>query len=589
MSKLDQIVEFFQKRVERYGAPYYTFAIFGLINYPAVLIFEQYSGILSLESLFFRLIATVLCFGLLIKNFLPDLIKRFLPIYWYITVTFCISVLGTFLLIKNSHSLWWLMNYSIGILISILILDWIAFIISVALGIVIGCIIFYILHQSIEWNAGHEDTVIALYMSVTTYALATVFARNKEMYNAKMLLIKDKLNEKLEEEVIKRTHKLEEAVNDKNYFLNNVNHEIRTPVQIITNISTNLVKNWSKSTEKQREEFAEQIKKSADKLFSLINNVLDLSKFESGRMLFDMKVNNLEVVTKSIIEEIKPLAEEKNIKIEFYKNRYIETRALFDKERISQALRNIITNSIKYTNNRGAIRVDLKQKYATLPSGITINGLCVAVKDDGIGIPKKELKKIFEPFGQSSKSKYSKTSTGLGLSISSEIISAHNGMLWAESNKREKGSTFYCVIPYPNNRVDPNEDKSDKKKINILFVDDEEGCRIAGRMILENIGYSVKLFSSGMDLMDYLKYTDRKIDIILLDMIMPDIEGIEIVKKLRQQGSKYKKTPVILQTGVKYDSDLIELHKFHPLGYIAKPYNKEELQEEIEKYLEPKK
>jgi len=157
-------------------------------------------------------------------------------------------------------------------------------------------------------------------------------------------------------------------------------------------------------------------------------------------------------------------------------------------------------------------------------------------------------------------------------------------MIWAESNKREEGSTFYCVIPYPNNRIDPNEDKSDKKKINILFVDDEEGCRIAGRMILENIGYNVKLFSSGMDLMDYLEYTDKSVDIILLDMIMPDIEGVEIVKQLREQ-SRYKKTPIILQTGIKYDSDLIELQKFYPLGYISKPYNKQELQEEIEKYL----
>jgi CheY-like chemotaxis protein len=87
-----------------------------------------------------------------------------------------------------------------------------------------------------------------------------------------------------------------------------------------------------------------------------------------------------------------------------------------------------------------------------------------------------------------------------------------------------------------------------------------------------------------MDLMDYLEYTDKSVDIILLDMIMPDIEGVEIVKQLREQ-SRYKKTPIILQTGIKYDSDLIELQKFYPLGYISKPYNKQELQEEIEKYL----
>ncbi|MCH9753414.1 MAG: response regulator [Alphaproteobacteria bacterium] len=479
------------------------------------------------------------------------------------------------------------MNYTTSILILVLVLDWLMFFILFGVGTVIGFITFISLYQDIIWQASASDTILAMYMYAIVYLLATLFARNKEMYSAKIILIKDKLNEKLEEEVIKRTNKLEESVNEKTYFLNHVNHEIRTPVQIITNISSNLAKEWDKTSEKERKELASQVNKSSTKLFSLINNVLDISKFESGRMIFDMKVHNMEDTTKNVIEELKPLADEKNIKIEFYKNKHIETRALYDEERISQTIRNLITNSIKYTNNKGHIRVDLKQKYATLPTGITVNGLCIAVKDDGIGIPKNELKKIFEPFRQSSKSKYSKTSTGLGLSICAEIVAAHNGVLWAESNNNKKGSIFYCVIPYPNNRIDPNEDKSEKAKINILFVDDEEGCRIAGRMILENIGYSVKLFSSGMDLKDYLEYTKNKTDLILLDMIMPDIEGIELVRQLREE-DKHKDIPIIMQTGVKYDSELIELEKYKPIGYISKPYNKEELQKEVEKYLSKK-
>lgn len=584
MSKLDQIAEFFQKRVERYGAPYYTFALFGLISYPAAFAFEYYSEDLSKDSFYIRLVATILCFGLLMKNFWPKSLKKFLPLYWYSTVTISVPILATFLLLCNSGSLFWIMNYVLAELILILVLDWMMFLVSFGFGIVSGVALYAATYQSLNWHANTSHTFLAIYMYVLVYLIATLFARNKEMYNAKIIRIKDQLNKDLEDLVMNRTNKIEKALNSKNHFLNNVNHEIRTPAQIITNTSSTLLKKWNTLTEEKKKEYTNQINKSSDKLFSLINEVLDLSKFESGKMLFDMKVNDLEKTTKSIIEGLELLAKEKDIKIEFYKNRHIETRSIFDKDRISQVIQNLITNSIKYTNQGGNIRVDLKQKYATLPSGITINGLCIAVRDNGIGVPKKDMKKIFEPFGQSSKHQYSRLSTGLGLSISSEIISAHNGVLWAESNKREKGSTFYCVIPYPNNRIDPKEDKSDKKMINILFVDDEEGCRVAGRMILENIGYNVKLFSSGMDLMDYLRYTDRTVDLILLDMIMPDMEGTDIIKELRKH-KKYKDTPIILQTGVKYDSEFMELKKYHPLGYISKPYNKDGLKAEIEKYL----
>ena len=583
MDKVDKVVQFFQDRVERYGAPYYTFAIFGLINYPIAYAFEHYSGV-TRDSFFLRLLATMLCLFLLVQDFWPRFLKRFVPIYWYMTVTFCLPALGTFLLLRNSGSLEWLVNYSIGILILILVVDWLMFLFIYLVGAGMGVILFSLYYPAAPiWQADSHTTSVAIYLYTLVCLMAGVFARNREMFNAKLLLIKERLNKKLERQVVSRTSKLEEVVKHKNYFLNNVNHEIRTFVQIISNVSSGLSADWSTLDDARKKYFVQQLDKSSGKLLGLINNVLDLSKFDSGKMLFDMKVNNMEEVVKEIVEELQILANDKGIKIDFYKNKYIETRTLFDKERMSQVVRNLITNAIKYSPHNSKVRVDLIQKYATLPTDITINGLCISVRDEGVGIPKSELKTIFEPFKGSSKTTSVKVSTGLGLSISLEIVTAHSGVLWAESTEGN-GSVFYCVLPYPNNRLSKDEDKSAKKKFHIVFVDDEEGCRVAGRMILENIGYSIKTCASGTDLLDYLKYTRRKIDLILVDMLMPDMEGIDAVRKIRLD-SKYKEVPIILQTGIKYDIDLPELEKLSPLGYISKPYNKEQLRIEVEKFL----
>lgn len=407
--------------------------------------------------------------------------------------------------------------------------------------------------------------------------------RNRKTFNPRLLTVKERSNQDLERQVLEKTHQIEEITKQKNKFLDNLSHEIRASVQIITNLSSIASYDWEKLDDSARKDIVFKISKNSGNLLFLINNVLDISKFHSGRMLFDMKVNNLETVTKSVLEELQILANEKNIKIDFYKNKHIELNTIFDKERISQVIRNLIINAIKYSKKDSHIRVDLLQKYATLPTGITINGLCLAIKDLGIGIPEKELKTIFEPFEVSSNSNKRKDSTGLGLSISLEIVNEHNGVIWAENNKGSDGVTFYCVLPYSNNIVSKDDNKSAKKKFTLLFVDDEEGSRVAGRMILENIGYTVKVFASGHDLLDFLKYSGKKPDLMLLDMLMPDLDGVELVKKLRNI-SEYKNVPIILQTG-KYDLNLEELKQYSPIGYIAKPYNKEQLKNAVEKHL----
>lgn len=580
MNRIDQTLEFFQTRIKRFGAPVYTFAIFGLINYPAAFLLSYLYGT-SIYEFFFRLTATILCLFLILKNSWPKSLKKFFPLYWYITITFCLPVLGTFLLLEHNTSQWWLMNCSTGILILVLSLDTIMFLVSLTVGIAIGLLTYIFVYGDIHWRASTSETIVAVYMIIAVYVLSVLFARSKEMYNSQMLRVKDKLNEKLEKQIIKRNHKLNKALNDQNVIINNIKEDMNAPVEVINHISHKLVKNWDNLNENQRKNLAMDIDKNCLQLLSLVTQ-LSASKHSARNTMFDMKVHNIEDIIKEAIQDVHILIKEKNIHIDFYKKKHIETRALFDKERIYYALKDMIINAIKCSPTNGNIRIDLCQKYTTLPSTITINGLCVEIKyhDD---TPKTGTKFILGKLKQNTINNYFKK-IKRSLLTTEEIIAAHSGMMWTETNQKDKLSTSYCVLPYPNNRISIDDTSAENKKFHILFLDDDEGCRVAGRMILENIGYTVKLFSSGTDLLDYLTHTDAKVDIILLDMIMPNMEGLEVIKELRKR-KKYAKTPIIIQTGIKCDLDFPGLTQYTPLGYISKPYNKEDLKKEIESYL----
>jgi signal transduction histidine kinase/CheY-like chemotaxis protein len=564
--------------------PYKVFVPIILINVVLLSLLEQKTEYIPEYTLHARFIAATLCLALFTQKYWPNNAKKFFPIFWYFTVIISVPILSTLSLLQSKQSILHLSDYLLSTLILVILFDWLIALFCMVIGFLVGISISYYLQGHLSWNASETETLAFLYIYALVYIATSALTHSNTISNLKVLRLKDQLNKNLEREVISRTTALEESLNSNNYFLNNVSHEIKTPVQVITNICTNLLENWKESKEEEKIILLQQLNYSGNNLFSLINNVLDISKFNSGKMLFDMKIHNIEDAVKNIVQELIPLASARDVKVEVYKKKHIEVRSLFDLERVSQVIRNLLANAIQYTKPSTVIRIDIQQKYASLPSGITINGLCVSVKDQGSGVPKKDLKKIFEPFGQSSTSKYSKSKSGLGLYIASEIVSAHNGLLWAETNPNNQGATFYCVIPYPNNRVRLDEDKSARKKYNLLFVDDEEGCRVAGRMLLDNLGYNVKTFATGQDLLDYIKYTEKKTDLILLDILMPDLGGIEVLKLLRSH-IKYKHTPIILQTGTKYDIDTPAMNKCAPIGYIAKPYNKEEINVEIERFL----
>ncbi|MFV9874896.1 MAG: ATP-binding protein [Rickettsiales endosymbiont of Dermacentor nuttalli] len=395
----------------------------------------------------------------------------------------------------------------------------------------------------------------------------------------------------LEEKVQERTFALEQALTTKTEFLNNISHEIRTPIQGFTNISEGLVKHWNDFDDQRKFELANQVAVNAHRLSSLLNHLLDLSKFQAGKMILDLKPIKLNELIQSSIDECKNLYI-KNKQL-YFKIVSTQTNNLIyaDIERLQQVMRNLLTNAIKFSPNNTTITILIKDAELFQPDGIKIQSTQVTVQDEGISIPVNELNNIFLPFTQSSITKTKAGGTGLGLTISKEIIEIHRGKIWAKNNTG-CGASIHFIIP--NNpihtsdkleNINNNNIQKNNSSSTILIIDDEEACLISMELLLHDTGYNLITAGSGLSGLDYLKHNYDKVNLILLDLMMPDMYGINVLIEIKQN-SYTKNIPVIVQTGI-YDQR--EIEKAFSLGivsYIKKPYQKQLVISELNKVLQ---
>ena len=188
-----------------------------------------------------------------------------------------------------------------------------------------------------------------------------------------------------------------------------------------------------------------QTKIAAERLMVLVNDLLDLSKMESGRMDYKMETCNLYQIINEAVSELKPAVEEKNIALKVI-DPSKSIKVSCDYYKIGQVVRNLLSNAIKFTSEEKRIEIILKQNERANKNS-TVPVLQVSICDQGIGIPENELTSVFDKFTQSTKTKTGAGGTGLGLAICDKIIKAHRGKIWAENNA-DGGATFSFVLPY---------------------------------------------------------------------------------------------------------------------------------------------
>jgi len=388
------------------------------------------------------------------------------------------------------------------------------------------------------------------------------------------------LKQKMEE--LRVTYeKLKELDQLKDGFLSTVSHELRTPLTSIKSFSEILL-SYDEDRETQKE-FLTIIKEESDRLTRLINDFLDLSKIESGRMQWETVELSLSEVIQTAINATQALAAKTNLKVKAEVSPRLPT-VMCDKDRLVQVLTNLLSNAIKFTPEGGKIGVKAQLKRSK--SKGKSNMVMVSVSDSGIGIAPQDHEAIFEKFKQVGDTLTDKPKgTGLGLPICKEIIEHYGGKIWVES-ELGRGSTFFFTLPAVREagakaakaEAEPAEVaiKGDKT---ILVVDDEANIRRFLRHELTKRGYRVLQASGGEEAIAMAR--KHHPDLITLDVLMGDINGFDVTAVLKND-PETKDIPILIVSVVE---DKKKAYKLGVNDYVTKPFKIETLMSKISQLL----
>ncbi|MGC9372397.1 MAG: response regulator [Thermovirgaceae bacterium] len=373
---------------------------------------------------------------------------------------------------------------------------------------------------------------------------------------------------------------VEEANRLKSEFLSNMSHELRTPLNSILALSR-LMKDQPGSLQQEQREYLRVIERNGRQLLELINDILDLSKIESGRIDLRKEEISVPAVLGDITETFRPVAEEKGISLE---EKIEGTLPVLysDQSRLRQILRNLVGNAVKFTDEGGVI----------IRAAAEEGHLRIDVSDTGVGIPEEQIEAIFDEFRQidgSAARRYE--GTGLGLAIARKSARLLGGDIIVRSRVGE-GSTFTVTMPWELEKQDLGTkeestglnherhmqlSKKTKEKGVVLIVDDEEAVRSNLSQVLERRGYRTLNAASGEEAIRLAK--EHHPDVITLDVVMPDVDGWEVLQRLKSSRETCE-IPILV---VSVSEERKRGFALGAVGYLTKPVDPERLFAEIEK------
>ncbi len=403
---------------------------------------------------------------------------------------------------------------------------------------------------------------------------------------------------------IKETEKLHELDRIKTNFFTNISHEFRTPLTLILGPLEKLM-NENKDYNIQSQ--YKLIHKNADSLLKLINQLLDLSSIDAGKMKLNLGYVDAITFIKGITASFRPLADIKNIDLEFSSN-LEQLDTYFDKDKFEKIISNLLSNAVKFTDEYGKIVVSV---------AININEIIeIVVEDNGIGIPAGEMENIFNRFSKVENSTVV-GGTGIGLALVKELVELHKGTISVESLLNH-GSKFkihlplkieyYKNIPFdavtankiskykneipvndnPKVNIEDTEDNIDNLPDNVplvLIVEDEKDIR---KFISENIGKEYKILESANGKDGFEKSIEHIPDLIISDIIMPEMDGIELCKNIKSD-ERTSHIPVVLLTAKASVENKLAGLETGADDYLSKPFNISELQIRTANLIEQRK
>lgn len=390
-------------------------------------------------------------------------------------------------------------------------------------------------------------------------------------------------SKKVEAEIKKAKEAAEAASKAKSEFLANMSHEIRTPLNGVIGM-TNLT--LQTALTKEQQENLEIIKNCADSLLNVINNILDFSKIEAGKMEFHRTAFNLHRMIEKTISVHRMRAKEKRVDLNTYISNNIPDHFMGDEYRLQQVLHNLLGNALKFTEKGSIVlTVELLQTVETRMI------LKFSVVDTGIGIAAEEMQRLFKSFSQVDSSVTRKYGgTGLGLAISKQLVELMGGRIWVESAKG-RGSLFSFTVELESILADIKQEGLQHEAVDtivisplrILLVEDDPVNQDIILRMLRSQKHSVTTAGNGTEAVKTA--TGTTFDIILMDIQMPEMDGVEATKLIRlQERRSGRHTPIVALTACALPGDRERFLNAGMDEYLAKPFEMENLFNILERY-----
>lgn len=396
------------------------------------------------------------------------------------------------------------------------------------------------------------------------------------------LMLHRKQREKLyTEEIRKSAEKARKANEAKTRFLFNMSHDIRTPMNAIVGFSGLLEK--SIHDEKKSLDYIKKIRVSSDILLTIINQVLEMARIESGKITLNPESVNIREMVEAMNTVFESSLTKKSLEYQCSLN-VVHDQILCDKTKMEEIILNVVSNSIKYTNPHGKITVSIDELDSEDEKNANYK---VVVEDNGIGMSQDYLPHIFEEFSREHTSTETRVAgTGLGLPIVKSLVDRMGGTIEVESEEG-KGTRFIMKFSFPvslENQVREKEkqnipditEKLEGKRI-LLAEDNELNAEIA-ETVLEETGIKVKHVEDGIQCIEELeKMPEKYYDVILMDVQMPNMDGYTATQRIRDLDDSRAEIPIIAMTANAYDEDRRKAQEAGMDGFLAKPLDVDEM------------
>ena len=439
-----------------------------------------------------------------------------------------------------------------------------------------------------------KNLVNVILYGVLSMLLTATMMRSKLQrilyHKEKETLEVSKAEEQKQKQLLMNAAEEAESANKANSaFLLSISHDIRTPMNAIIGF-TNIALHQNKVSDIH--DSLEKVQKSSDHLLSLLNDVLDFTRIESGKVTISPEPVDITELTDNVVAIMNGLLYNRELKFEVYRERPKNSYVLADVVRIREVLVNLLGNAVKFTKDGGKITLDISSHPGTDEKHIITR---YVVRDNGIGMSEEFQKELFKPFSQedNANARTQYKGTGLGMAITKKYVDMMGGSIAVESRKGA-GSTFTVEIPMGlTEQVIQSEQKQhlhrDLTGVHVLMAEDNDLNAELATIMLEDAGMTVTRASDGKEVVNLFKNHPRgTYDLILMDIMMPNMDGHQATKAIRALGierSDAVTIPIIALSANAFIDDIQESLDSGMTDHISKPINMEEVTDTIAKYI----